>query len=345
MAFLYDLIKAKVYPPHDPSTSFAGKNIIVTGANSGIGFDASLKFVRLGAATVILAVRSIDKGKKAQAALEMAVPDRAGTIQVWELDMKSYSSIQSFAKRVGAEMERIDIALLNAGVIYGDYRRSAEGWEETLQVNVLSTVLLAMLLIPTMQSKARGTKGLSGSTLPGEIPHLCIVSSGNYPFADLSAGKTALDQSQDVLASFNNPKTYPGAEPQYNISKLLTLYAVDELATRTIDPTTGAVTVIVNAVNPGATATSLAQNLDGLFLRLLAVVYLRLLARTSEQGSRSLVSAVALGENSQGSLWQHDKLTRSEDWLRTAEERQFQRRIWKEIVAELGDMVPELWRL
>lgn len=38
-------------------------------------------------------------------------------------------------------------------------------------------------------------------------------------------------------------------------------------------------------------------------------------------------------------------INRSEDWLRTAEERQFQRRIWKEIVAELGDMVPELWRL
>lgn len=311
MSFLYNLIKAKVYPPHDPSISFAGKNIIVTGANSGIGFDASLKFVRLGAATVILAVRSVDKGKVAQAAIEKAVPNRAGTIQVWELDMKSYVSIQSFAKRVEAEIERIDIAILNAGVIYGEYRRSAEGWEETLQVNVLSTVLLAMLLIPIMQSKVGGTKGLTQSGGPTEIPHLCIVSSGNYPFADMSAGKATLkDQSQNVLASFNEPQTYPGAESQYSISKLLGLYAVDKLATRTIDPATGDVAVIVNAVNPGATATNLAQNLDGVFLRLLAIVYLRLLARTSEQGSRSLVSAVALGENSQGSLWQHDGLTR-----------------------------------
>lgn len=311
MSFLYGLIKAKLYPPHDPSTSFAGKRIIVTGANSGIGFDASLKFVRLGAATVILAVRSIDKGKTAQAAIEKAVPDRVGVIQVWKLDMKTYASIQSFAKRVDAEMDRIDIALLNAGVIYGDYRLSAEGWEETLQVNVLSTVLLAMLLIPIMQRKRRRTKGFNDSTAPSETPHLCIVSSGYYQFADMSAGKIIFkDQSQSVLASFNRPETYPGAEPQYNISKLLVLYAVDELATRTIDQATGAVTVIVNAVNPGAAATNLAQNLDGLFLRLLAAVYLRLLARTTEQGSRSLVSAVALGENSQGSLWQHDELTR-----------------------------------
>lgn len=143
------------------------------------------------------------------------MPDRVGVIQVWELDMKTYTSIQSFSKRVDAEIDRIDIALLNARVIYGDYRLSAEGWEETLQVNVLSTVLLAMLLIPIMQRKGRGTKGFNDSTAPSETPHLCIVSSGYYQFADMSAGKIILkDQSQSVLASFNRPETYPGGGTQ-----------------------------------------------------------------------------------------------------------------------------------
>lgn len=70
--------------------------IIVTGANSGLGFEAATHFVRLNASRVILDVRSKTKGEAAKALIESAT-DRRGVVEVWELDMASYTSIKSFA--------------------------------------------------------------------------------------------------------------------------------------------------------------------------------------------------------------------------------------------------------
>jgi len=70
MSGLYRLLKHKWFPPYDPTTSFVGKNVIVTGANSGLGFEAAVKFSALGASKLILGVRDIGKGDKAKTAIE-----------------------------------------------------------------------------------------------------------------------------------------------------------------------------------------------------------------------------------------------------------------------------------
>lgn len=299
MSFVYSLLHDKFYPPSHPTSSFCGKTVLVTGANCGLGFEAALKFTSLAASTVILACRSLSKGEAAAKRIEQQTGS-TGVVRVWELDMNSYDSVRALATRVKDELPRLDIALLNAGVVQPHYRESPEGWEETFQVNVLSTVLLGILLLH--QFKAVGFRE---SKEARQTSHLCFVSSGSYEFGDIPS---SVRNEPSILRYYSDPNHFAGVEPQYNLSKLFLMYAVNELAARS-DPgghEGSAADVIITSVNPGATATSLTRNIDGLALRMLAFVYLRLLARTAEQGSRSLVSACTIGEKGYGRLWAHD---------------------------------------
>lgn len=106
---------------------------IVTGANAGLGFESCKQLLALKLSHLILAVRSLDKGEKAADQLRQWYPQ--AKIQVWQLDMCSYTSIQAFAKRVETDLTRLDIALLNAGLVKPEFTVvKVTGHEETLQV-------------------------------------------------------------------------------------------------------------------------------------------------------------------------------------------------------------------
>ena len=131
MSFFYILLHAKLFPPSNPTASFAGKTVLVTDGNCGLGFEAAIKFITLGAATVILACRNPKNGEAAIAEMERRT-GRVGVLRSWELDMNKYASVQALAARVAAELPRVDVALLNAGVVQPHYHVSPEGWEESL---------------------------------------------------------------------------------------------------------------------------------------------------------------------------------------------------------------------
>ena len=143
-----------------PKTSL---KITVQFTDLRLGLEAARHIVRLECAKLILAVRNIEKGEAARQDIEKTT-GRVGVIQVWQLDMDSFQSVKSFADRVGSELERLDVALLNAGLISRTFKLSPEDWEETLQVNVLATALLALLLLPKLRA----------SKTPGSTPHLGI---------------------------------------------------------------------------------------------------------------------------------------------------------------------------
>jgi NAD(P)-dependent dehydrogenase (short-subunit alcohol dehydrogenase family) len=144
------VIRGKFLPPEQIKTTFEGKTVIVTGSNTGVGFATALKYVQLAASTVILGVRSLQKGEIAKVKIEEAA-GRSGVVQVWQLDMASFESIDAFAKRVES-LKRVDVAVLNAGLINRTFKLSKEGWEDNLQVNTLGTALLAILLTPKLQA-------------------------------------------------------------------------------------------------------------------------------------------------------------------------------------------------
>jgi NAD(P)-dependent dehydrogenase (short-subunit alcohol dehydrogenase family) len=143
-----------------------GRTYIVTGANAGLGYECAKHLVKLSAKRVILGVRSISKGKKAQAKLE-AETGRDGVVEVWQLDLGSYSSVKEFAAKV-QELDRVDAVIENAGIAL-DTKSLSEGLETTLTVNIVSTFLLAVLVLPKLQESGRKF---------GTSPHLVVVGSG-----------------------------------------------------------------------------------------------------------------------------------------------------------------------
>ncbi|CAN9264210.1 unnamed protein product [Alternaria alternata] len=113
-AAMFRIFKNKwITPPKEVHEDYTGRNVIVTGASSGIGVEAVFKFAKLGAAKVIIAVRDLKRGELAKSALEARLGCR-DQLEVWELDMMSYDSVEAFANRAN-ELDHLDIAVLNAG--------------------------------------------------------------------------------------------------------------------------------------------------------------------------------------------------------------------------------------
>lgn len=140
--------------PPMPKARFDGKTVIVTGSNVGLGLEAARHFGRLGAARVILAVRDLEKGNAAKKAIDQTLGRSPSPVVVWRLDLSSYDSVQEFAARVDKELDRVDIVCENAGIATGTFRL-AERDESTITVNVVSTFLLALLLLPKLKETAK----------------------------------------------------------------------------------------------------------------------------------------------------------------------------------------------
>ena len=151
--------------PPVPTKGFNSQTVIVTGSNTGLGLEAARHFVRLNAEKVILAVRSPEKGEAAKKSIEESTK-RLEVVEVWRLDMGSYASVKEFAKKADT-LNRIDVLLLNTGVSLSTYE-VCEDNEATITINVVSTLLLALLLVPKL--------GETASTY-ATTPHISIVTS------------------------------------------------------------------------------------------------------------------------------------------------------------------------
>jgi NAD(P)-dependent dehydrogenase (short-subunit alcohol dehydrogenase family) len=282
--------KAKHNPPLGPTEDFTGKTVIVTGANTGLGYEAALKFVSLHAQKVILAVRSIEKGESAKAKIISTLngKPKADVVEVWTLDMSSYPSIKAFASKASDQLEKIDIVVLNAGLMNPNREVSEYGWENTIQVNTLSTTLLALLLLP----KLCASKSLTSST-----PVLEFVSSSMYNRCTIPPAFQSIP-----LTSYSKSENFAGQD-QYAVSKFLLQCGIKSIS-KLVSPEE----VIVTSVCPGACKSDLARSITNPVLKVVLVIMYALLFRTVEQGARTLVSGTSQGEKSHGGFWTNDKL-------------------------------------
>jgi retinol dehydrogenase-12 len=98
---------------------------------------------------LILACRSVEKGEVAKADIEESTK-RTGVIEVWQVDLSSYESVKQFCGRA-SKLERLDIVVENAGLATPKYEK-IEGMESTITVNVISTFLMALLLLPKLRA-------------------------------------------------------------------------------------------------------------------------------------------------------------------------------------------------
>ncbi|KAL5041739.1 hypothetical protein BDW71DRAFT_191291 [Aspergillus fruticulosus] len=318
MAGLIRLLRTQFNPPTDPNVSFAGKTVVLTGATAGLGFEAAIKLLNLGVESLIIGSRSLQRGEATKTELEKRT-NRPGVVQVWELEMNSFQSVKDFAARVGG-LKQLDVALLNAGLWNREFTASPEGWEETLQVNTLSTSLLALLLLPKLRSCSTNSNPT----------HLTVVSSQQFVRVQAKSLRT----DGPLLEHLNDARPFSGPK-QYGISKLLLEYVLKTVAGH-LRNENGTVPVIVNTVSPGLCVSSLGRQYTKFYHRLVVWVMYKLLARTAEQGSRSLVSATYQGPESHGRCWRSDGYVDESTALTTgAEGKQFQAKALKEITAVL----------
>ena len=121
--------------------SFAGRTVVVTGANSGLGEVTANELARVGA-KVIVAVRNLDKGKAAAAGM-------TGDVEVRKLDLQDLSSIHEFASGV----EQLDVLINNAGIMAVPYAQTVDGFESQIGTNHLGHFALTNLLLPKISDR------------------------------------------------------------------------------------------------------------------------------------------------------------------------------------------------
>ncbi|KAH8907672.1 NAD(P)-binding protein [Coniochaeta sp. PMI_546] len=266
-----------------PTASFVGKTVIVTGANGGLGKETVKHIIRLGVSKVIFGCRSQSRGKKAKSEIEGLLKCSDTIIEVWEVDLESPSSIKNFVDRANT-LPRLDVVINNAGmqtlrfsVVYGT--------ERTLAVNFIGTFLLAVQLIPKLRETAREYR---------VTPHMTFLSSALYDVA-----KYPEKHGDDIFAWFRD-KSHVNPINQYNLSKLLQLYATIRLSAMVgIANSTEPNPIVINSLDPCFCKTGLPGELKGA-LRIFVRIFEAIAARTAEEGARLVVQAAAAGRETHG---------------------------------------------
>jgi len=135
------------------NVDLGGRTCVVTGANSGLGLEASRQLAALGA-NVVLVGRNPQRLEAARASVQGFAQEGASiTTQV--IDLSSLESVRAGAARLVENCPQIDVLINNAGVLLDSRQVSADGIELTLATNVLGPFLLTELLVPALAAAAR----------------------------------------------------------------------------------------------------------------------------------------------------------------------------------------------
>src|SRR5215468_7531331 len=125
----------------------SGRTAVVTGANSGLGFEAAAVLARRGANT-LLACRDVGKAAAAAAKITAAAP--GATVSVVRLDLASLDSVRAAAAEILAGHGRLDLLINNAGVMWPAYGKTADGFELQFGTNHLGHFALTGLLLEAL---------------------------------------------------------------------------------------------------------------------------------------------------------------------------------------------------
>lgn len=288
------LLRTKLTLP--PPSEIKDKTVLITGGNTGLGREAARHALALGAATVILGVRTLSTGEDAKADIESST-GKTGRVLVWPIDLESFASVKAFANKAKEHVAgggRLDIAIMNAGLASMEWVVTGDGWERQIQVNVLSTALLCLELLPLLLKT-------------GDRPHLTIVASDIHrtvKFQECSADNILLalnDHSQ-----WEKSQKTGGVSERYAASKLLDIFITMGLARLVPSDESGNPLVIVNCLTPGFCKSDLlTREKAPLLLRVVQSA----VARTVEEGSKTSLHAVTQGSETHGQWLEHQAVT------------------------------------
>jgi NAD(P)-dependent dehydrogenase (short-subunit alcohol dehydrogenase family) len=228
-----------------------GKTVLITGANSGIGFVTAVELAKMGA-RVLMVCRDTERGAHARAAVAQVATGAAPELLL--ADISSQQAIRVVADDVRQRCPKIDVLINNAGGIFAERGFTTNGIERTFATNHLGPFLLTNLLIDLVKA---GTGG-----------RIVNVASESYP-SKLDFGNLQGEKSYGFLSA-------------YFRSKLENIIFSLDLAQRLQGSG-----VTVNCMSPGPTSTRFGDNmtgLAGLFPRLAKKLF-----PGPEKGARTLI--------------------------------------------------------
>lgn len=212
---------------HSDIASQAGKTVLITGANSGTGFETAREFAGKNA-KVVMAVRNLEKGNDAAAKIKKDFPK--ADVTVMKLDLSSLASVRNFANDFNAKHDKLDILINNAGVMVPPYSKTEDGFELQFGTNHLGHFALTGLLLDLL--------------LKTENSRVVTMSSMAH-----KGGKVNFDD-------LHREKKYKKMET-YGQSKVANLFFTYELQRKL--EAIGSKTIAV-AAHPGWAVTNLSQN-------------------------------------------------------------------------------------
>lgn len=255
------------YSAIDDVPDLTNQVIIVTGANSGVGFESTRAFLRKGA-IVVMACRNPKRVKDAmkRLAVDETLPKYAFNNAVFiRLDLADLKSVKQFATEFEAQFDRLDCLLNNAGLWLGEKARTTDDFDQVMGVNHLGAFALTSHLLPILEK----TKGSRVVGVSSAFHHLTSLSGGfdvedimmdrpwrdyslisSYTFSKLCNLLFAFELGRRLKASGSSVKSI-SAHPGFTHSPFhvgsITNYFVSSIG---MDTPTGALSLIYACVDP-----------------------------------------------------------------------------------------------
>jgi NAD(P)-dependent dehydrogenase (short-subunit alcohol dehydrogenase family) len=204
-----------------------GKTVLITGANSGVGFATAVALARMGA-RILLVCRSAKRGEAALATVAEAATEPAPELLL--TDMSSQQSVRALADELRRRHGKIDVLINNAGGMFAERGLTVDGIERTFATNHLGPFLLTNLVLDLVTARGGRIINVAAEAYPGRLDFDNLQGERQYGF--LSA---------------------------YFRSKLENIIFTVDLARRL-----NGSGVTVNCMSPGPTRTKFGDNMNGL---------------------------------------------------------------------------------
>jgi NAD(P)-dependent dehydrogenase (short-subunit alcohol dehydrogenase family) len=279
-----------------------GRTAIITGGNSGIGFETARTLLEHGC-DVIIACRNADRGRDAVQRLERSVaesPRHRGKVEFRYLDLSRQAIVREFVQQLPADRP-VDILVNNAGFTASGHSLTEDGVESVLAVNTVSPFLLTELLIPRLKRgfDGRGGRVINLSSCAHVIMTTLMNSPANFEPADVGpSSDAAATNRRQVAATLEHSCKAKGpgvSHPKsgyYGLAKLCAVLHAEYLARRH--------GIRAFAVHPGGVLTSFIDELP-FFVRTPIKALNVLVFKTPNEGAQTALQCI-LGPNPERAL-------------------------------------------
>ncbi|MCE7743687.1 MAG: SDR family NAD(P)-dependent oxidoreductase [Candidatus Heimdallarchaeota archaeon] len=239
----------------------SGKVIIVTGANSGLGFEDAKAFARKGAKT-ILACRNMEKAHKALVKIKSKFPEAQA--EIMQIDLGSLNSIKKFIAEFNERFDLLDVLVNNAGIMRVPYQKTVDGFESQVGINHLGHFALTGLLFDIL-AKTKNSRVVN-------------VSSFGHKYGDMDFDKFLYEEGK----VYSRSKAYGRSK----LANLLFTYELDRrLKKANLD-------VLAVASHPGFSNTAMADHMYGGIVKFLRTPFGFLLQSAAKGALPTIRAAV-----------------------------------------------------